>query len=136
MSTPERDALPDQEAREAAKVAWTYLAQQGAAPDPESMLVDAPGVWEQHLDSLEEMLKVAGFDRLRSDRDAAIESHGQDIAVIFRRAFAARDALRARLDAAEVENGRLREWIDTVGRTCPSSTTIDTFLGKEASDGR
>lgn len=50
-----------------------------------------------------------------------------------RRAWSETDE-RWRIAKAEVE--RLREWIDTVGRTCPSSTTIDTFLGKEASDGR
>lgn len=33
-------------------------------------------------------------------------------------------------DMAEMvsEVGRLRHWIDTVGRTCPSSTTINDFL--------
>ena len=29
---------------------------------------------------------------------------------------------------------RLREWIDTVGRTCPSYTTVDAALG-EGADG-
>lgn len=29
---------------------------------------------------------------------------------------------------ARAENRRLREWIDTVGRTCPSDTTCDKAL--------
>jgi hypothetical protein len=32
------------------------------------------------------------------------------------------------------ENRRLREWIDTVGRECPSYTTIDAFLATASAE--